>query len=190
MRNRNLREVPPQNDYVFMLPISLSIMKASLRSVRIAPKKASLVAKMIRGLKLQDAFLLLERTNKKAARLLEDLLKSAQANAKNNENQDSEHLVIRSLIVNKAQAYHRGIPMARGRMRRIRKFMSHVTVVLGVAEAGEVKSVKKKLKDKSFAAQVDREQIKMCKELLGMELDDFIQLTLDAMKGIAGEIGL
>ena len=54
----------------------------------------------------------------------------------------------------------------------------------------EVKSVKKKLKDKSFAAQVDRDQIKACEELLEMELEEFIQLTLDAMKGVADNLGL
>ncbi len=40
----------------------------------------------------------------------------------------------------------------------------------------EVKSVKKKLKDKGFAAQVDRAQIGACTELLDMELDEFIQI--------------
>ena len=54
----------------------------------------------------------------------------------------------------------------------------------------EVKSVKKKMKDKSFAAQVDREQIKKCEELIGVPLDEFIELTLGSMKEVAGEIGL
>lgn len=54
----------------------------------------------------------------------------------------------------------------------------------------EVKSVAKKFKEKSFAAQVNREQIKKCEELLGIPLNDFIALTLDAMKSVAGEIGL
>lgn len=54
----------------------------------------------------------------------------------------------------------------------------------------EVSSVKKKLKDKGFAAQVDREQIKQCETLLGITLDEFIGLTLDAMKPIAKELGL
>lgn len=54
----------------------------------------------------------------------------------------------------------------------------------------EVKSVKKKLKDKAFAAQVDREQIRQCEELLGLPLEELIQITLDAMKEIANEIGL
>jgi len=54
----------------------------------------------------------------------------------------------------------------------------------------EVSSVKKKLKDKTFARQVDREQIKKCEELLAIPLDEFIQLTLEAMKKVAGNIGL
>ena len=54
----------------------------------------------------------------------------------------------------------------------------------------EVKSVKKKLKDKAFAAQVSREQIKACEELLDLPLDELIEITLNAMKGVAEEIGL
>ncbi len=54
----------------------------------------------------------------------------------------------------------------------------------------EVSSVKKKLKDKTFAAQVDREQIKKCEELLSIPLDEFIGITLEAMKGVASEMSL
>lgn len=54
----------------------------------------------------------------------------------------------------------------------------------------EVQSVKKKMKDKGFAAQVDREQIKKCEELLPMPLDEFIGITLEAMKGVAAEMNL
>lgn len=54
----------------------------------------------------------------------------------------------------------------------------------------EVKSVTKKMKDKTFAAQVDREQIKKCEELIGIPLEEFIGLVLEAMKGVAQEMGL
>ncbi len=54
----------------------------------------------------------------------------------------------------------------------------------------EVRSVKKKLKDKGFAAQVDREQIGSCKELLDMELEELIEIALDAMKSVADDINL
>ena len=54
----------------------------------------------------------------------------------------------------------------------------------------EVKSVTKKLKDKAFAAQVDRVQIGKCEELLGLGLPEFVGIVLDAMKPHAGEMGL
>lgn len=54
----------------------------------------------------------------------------------------------------------------------------------------EVKSVTKKLKDKTFAAQVSREQINKCQELLNISLEEMVGITLEAMKGVAGELGL
>ncbi len=54
----------------------------------------------------------------------------------------------------------------------------------------EISSVKKKMKDKAFAAQVDRGQMKKCEELLNIPLDEFIGMTLEAMKGVADDIGL
>src|SRR3989344_4121849 len=48
----------------------------------------------------------------------------------------------------------------------------------------EVSSVKKKMKDKGFAAQVDREQIKQCETLLNIPLDEFIDVTIQAMKAV------
>lgn len=53
----------------------------------------------------------------------------------------------------------------------------------------EAKSIRKRFKEKSFAAGANRENIAKCDEI-GLELDDFIQLGLDAMKGVAGELGL
>lgn len=54
----------------------------------------------------------------------------------------------------------------------------------------EVKSVKKKFKDKSFAAGVDRDVIRSGCEMLGMELDEVIRETIEGMKERAQEIGL
>ncbi len=54
----------------------------------------------------------------------------------------------------------------------------------------EVKSVKKKFKDKSFAAGVDRQTVRNGCEMLGMELDEVIQETIEGMKEKASEIGL
>ncbi|HEY50289.1 MAG TPA: HDIG domain-containing protein [Dehalococcoidia bacterium] len=53
----------------------------------------------------------------------------------------------------------------------------------------EVSSVKKRFKEKSFAAGASREQITGCVDI-GLELDEFIGLGLEAMKGIAADLGL
>jgi large subunit ribosomal protein L22 len=107
-------------------------MKASLHSARIAPKKANIIAALVRGMPVLAAIAALERTHKKAARLVEDLLRSAVANATHNDKQDAEHLYIKTIIVNQGTALRRGVPMARGRMRPMKKFLSHIDVVLGV----------------------------------------------------------
>mgnify|MGYP004004163375 FL=1 len=121
-------------------------MNASLKAIRIAPKKAQLVAKMIRGKSVPDAMYTLERTNKKAARLLEGLLRSAMANASHNEKQDPQMMMVKTLIVNKAQCYHRGVPMARGRVRPMRKFLSHIERPLGVSQQNTSQTAKKTVK--------------------------------------------
>ncbi|MGI5862187.1 MAG: HD domain-containing protein [Myxococcales bacterium] len=54
----------------------------------------------------------------------------------------------------------------------------------------EVSSIKKRMKDKRFAAAVNREQIKACQAELGIELEEFLGICLQAMDEIRGEIGL
>lgn len=54
----------------------------------------------------------------------------------------------------------------------------------------EVKSVKKKWKDKAFAAGANREVIQAGADMLGMELSDLMQYTIEAMRSIAPELGL
>jgi len=54
----------------------------------------------------------------------------------------------------------------------------------------EVKSVKKKLKDKAFARSVNRDDIYQGAEELGVELDDHIRFVIDSLKPVQKEIGL
>jgi len=56
-------------------------------------------------------------------------------------------------------------------------------------EGVETKSLKKRFKEKSFAAGANREQIATCREL-GIELDDFLEMGLAAMKAVAPALGL
>ena len=54
----------------------------------------------------------------------------------------------------------------------------------------EAKSVMKKFKDRAFAAGVDREEVAHAAEELGVELKDHVQFVIEAMRGVAGELGL
>jgi len=56
-------------------------------------------------------------------------------------------------------------------------------------EEVKISSLMNKFKDKSFARRVDRKRIEMCKDM-GMSLEEFLELSLEAMKGISNEIGL
>ena len=130
-------------------------MKAYLRSARIAPKKANLIAKMVRGMPVQSARLALQRTHKKGARLIETLLQSAVANAQHNDKQDASVLVIKSLVVNQGTAYRRGVPMARGRVRPMSKFLTHISLTLGIADHETAEEKKASAKQKKLAAKRD-----------------------------------
>ncbi len=109
-------------------------MKALLHSARIAPKKANLIARMVRGKSVPDVVEALRRTNKKAARLIETLLRSAMANASQNDKQDPQTMVIKTIVVNQGTGYRRGMPKARGQQRPYRKFLSHIEITLGYAD--------------------------------------------------------
>ena len=56
-------------------------------------------------------------------------------------------------------------------------------------ESVKYKSVRKRMKEKAFAASVNRDHILECEEI-GIPLDEFVQLSVDAMRGISAEIGL
>ena len=56
-------------------------------------------------------------------------------------------------------------------------------------ESVKYKSVRKRMKEKAFAASVNRDHIMEC-EQIGIPLDEFIQLSVDAMRGISDSIGL
>jgi large subunit ribosomal protein L22 len=117
-------------------------MQASHLNARLAPKKADIVAKMIRGMQVPAAVDLLSKTHKKGARLLEAVLRSAMANAEHNFKQDPNMMIVKTVVVNQSSSYRRGVPMARGRVRPIRKFLCHIAVTLGFAEEKKAKSPK------------------------------------------------
>ncbi len=104
-------------------------VKAKLRFTRMAPRKARLVADMIRGKKSEEALNLLSFTPKAAARTLVKLLKSAIANA-TQKKVDVDRLYVKTIMVDQGPTMKRFMPRALGRATTIRKRTSHITIVL------------------------------------------------------------
>jgi large subunit ribosomal protein L22 len=98
--------------------------------VRIAPRKARLVADEVRGKSYPEAVSLLQFTNKRAAKILGDVLKSAAANAEHNMDADIEELRLKTIKVDEGPTIKRYRPRAMGRATMIRKRTSHITVEL------------------------------------------------------------
>lgn len=104
--------------------------KAHARYVRISPRKVKIVIDLIRGKKVNEAISILRYTPKKAARIVEKVLKSAMANAEHNHNMNPDNLYIAEIYANQGPTLKRYRPRAMGRVNMIRKRTSHISVVL------------------------------------------------------------
>jgi large subunit ribosomal protein L22 len=108
--------------------------KAVSRMIRISPQKLNLVAQMIRGKKVASALAELEFSRKRIAKDVRKCLESAIANAENNHDLDVDELVVAEAHVGKALVIKRFNPRGRGRMGRILKPFSHLTIVVRQVE--------------------------------------------------------
>jgi len=104
--------------------------QANARYIRIGPRKARYVADLIRGKKVEDALDILAFSPRKASRLISKLVKSAVANAGQNESIDVDTLFVKRIFVNGGPMLKRFRPRAMGRATTVRKRTSHITVVL------------------------------------------------------------
>ena len=104
--------------------------RAQLRYARISPRKVSIVLDLIRNKPADVAMAILKHTPKAACESLEKLLKSAIANAENNHNMDVSKLYVAECSVSQGPTLKRIPPRAQGRVYRIEKKTSNVTLVL------------------------------------------------------------
>jgi large subunit ribosomal protein L22 len=105
-------------------------MKASVRNIRISPKKLNVIAYAVRGMKAKDALDTLRFMPKKGAKIVYDVLGSAVANALHNDSQNLADLKIASIYVTEGLVMKRINPVSRGRAHRILKRTSHVDITL------------------------------------------------------------
>ena len=106
-------------------------MKASATHIRISPRKVRMVVDTVRGKSVSQALSILGFTRKKAALPVQKLLKSAVANAAENDGiSDVDTLVIDRIMVDEGPTLKRFMPRARGRATPIRKRTSHIRIIL------------------------------------------------------------
>ena len=108
--------------------------QAVLRMVRTSPRKLNLVAQLIRGKKVSAALADLEFSRRRIAGAVKKTLESAIANAENNHDLDVDNLVVAEAHVGKALVMKRFRPRARGRVGRLEKPFSNLTVVVREVE--------------------------------------------------------
>jgi ribosomal protein L22 len=111
-------------------PAERPIVNARARFVRVAPRKARLVADQVRGLPLEDALPLLRFSTRSAAQNIRKLLESAAANAEANHDLVADDLLIKDIHVDEGPTLRRYRPRALGRATRINKRTSHIAVAL------------------------------------------------------------
>lgn len=104
--------------------------RATLKYIRISPRKVGLVLDLIRNKPVDLALAILKHTPKAACEDLQKLLNSAVANAENNHNMDKNNLYVAECFVCPGPILKRIRPVDHGRAFRILKRTSHVTLVL------------------------------------------------------------
>ena len=109
--------------------------KAVARMLRVSPQKLNLVAQLIRGKKVATALADLTFSQKRIAGDVKKCLESAIANAENNHDLDVDELIVAEAHVGKALVIKRFTPRGRGRVGRIFKPFSHLTIVVRQVES-------------------------------------------------------
>jgi len=120
--------------------------KAVARYIRISPRKARLVVDMIRGRDLYVAEQILDFSDMGAARVVSKVLRSAAANAENNNGIAPEALFVSKVFVDEGPTLKRFRPRAMGRATRINKRTCHITVILDEKEQELVTSRRRRRK--------------------------------------------
>jgi ribosomal protein L22 len=115
-------------------PDELPVVRASAKYVRVAPRKARLIADQVRGLHIEQARALLAFSPRGAAEDIHKLINSAAANAENNHDLIGDEMRIASITVDEGPTLRRFRPRALGRATPINKRTSHIAVALTPVE--------------------------------------------------------
>ncbi len=103
---------------------------AKLKNARISPQKVRLVATAVRGLPVEEAEQVLAFNPQKAAHIVKKVLLSAVANAEHNEGADIDELHVHEVLVDQGPSQSRFRARARGRINRILRRTSHISLTV------------------------------------------------------------
>jgi large subunit ribosomal protein L22 len=103
---------------------------AKAKMMRISPTKVRLVGELIKKKNINEAMGILLYTPKKGAYILKKLLDSAIGNARQKKYVDVDNLYVKNVLVDGGPAMKRFLPRAMGRATRLKKRISHITLVL------------------------------------------------------------
>jgi large subunit ribosomal protein L22 len=106
---------------------------AKANMMRISPTKVRLVGDMIKRKNVNEAMGILTFTPKKGAFILKKLLDSAVGNARQKKYVDVDSLYVKNVVVDGGPLIKRFMPRAMGRATKIRKRISHITLILDEA---------------------------------------------------------
>lgn len=139
-------------------------VKAVTKYARISAFKARSVTRHIQGMPALGALELLEFYPQKAARLVHKTLKSAIANAENNNSMDPSALVVKEAVVGEGPTIKRFRPRARGSASPIMKRTSHVRIILteraeAPAEETKAKKATSKVAKKKAAPKAAKKEV-------------------------------
>jgi large subunit ribosomal protein L22 len=104
--------------------------RAITKFIRLSPRKVRLVVDQIRGKGVEEALNILKFTPKRSALVVSKTLRTAVANAESTQSVDVDQLYVKQVKVDEAGMWKRFTPRAQGRATRIRKRLSHITIVL------------------------------------------------------------
>ncbi len=105
-------------------------VQAITKYARMSPLKLRQVAREVQGLPATQALDLLRFIPRKSARLLAKTLKSAVANAENNNNLSSRYLFVSEVVIEEGPAFRRFRPASRGSAHPYKKRTSHIKITL------------------------------------------------------------
>lgn len=104
--------------------------RAIAKNVRVSHRKMRFVCDMVRGKNVDEALTILRFTPNKGAKELENVLKSAVANAENNFDMNRDELFVSEVYANQGPTLKRWRPRSQGRAFKILKRTSHIGVVV------------------------------------------------------------